>query len=186
MTRARGPKLFCAPFFHPDSWSTSSSDCTQHTKNFQCLPSKPWGSMGVPEMTWNEPAQNRQQRVTPGHCQQKALLISYLQQLGWHLVLGCLYPEKRLKETNALAKIPLPSALLEMPSGKQRRRIPHLACSWENGATSSGCRRCPVPSPSPQRGSRPAFRRPPSPVCFVPEGWTHLRHQWISHNKSNA
>lgn len=46
MTRVRGPKLFWAPLLQPDSWSTSSPDCTQCTKSFQpnlrqCLPGKP-------------------------------------------------------------------------------------------------------------------------------------------------
>lgn len=178
MTRARVLKLFRAPFLQPDSCSRLSSDCPSHTKSFQsnlrqCLPSEPWDSMEVSKVTWKGPTQNGQQRVTPAHCHwvpptKNALLISRFQELGYHLALGYLYLEKRLKEINALAKISLPSAPLEMPSGKQRRRIPHLARSWENGATSSGCRRCPVSSPSPQHRSRPAFHRPPPPVCFVP------------------
>lgn len=117
MTRARGPKLFCAPFLQPDSWSMSSSDYTNALK----IASLTWGSASPTNhpvegkyQRWPEMGQNGQQRVTPAHCQwvhptTKALFIFHLQWLGWHLALGCLYAQKRLKETNALAKIHPPA-----------------------------------------------------------------------------
>lgn len=55
---------------------------------------------------------------------------------------------------------------LEMPSGTEKRKIPHPAGPWENGATSSSCQHCPVSSPSSRHRSRPAFHHPLPPCAL--------------------
>lgn len=132
------------------------------TKSFQpnlrqCLPGKPPPGAEEPTVTQNGPAQRKQHQLTSSELlsTKKVYLISHLQQLGWSI-----------KGNKCIGKDPPAICTLEIPSGMEKRKIPHPACSWGNGATSSSCQHCPVsPLSSPHR-SRPVFHHQLPPCAL--------------------
>lgn len=76
---------------------------------------------------------------------------------------GVSLPWEEIKGNKCIGKGAPAICTLEMPSGMEKRKTPHPAHSWENGATSSTA---PF-HPRPLHGSRPAFHHPLPPCALA-------------------
>lgn len=120
---------------------------------------------------WPEPAQSRQQKATPTHKQGVPLdqeSPSHLPPPAARMESGfwvSLYLEKRLKETNALAKIPLPSAPWKCPVEGRRGRSLSLHTPGRMVQPPAAAA-LPCFTPVPWHRPRPAFHRPLPPCAL--------------------
>lgn len=138
ITRVRGPKLFCVPLLQPDSCSMSSPDCTQCTKSFQpdlrqCLPGKPPAGPEEATEARASPKQaaesNTNSQAVSSSLPREPISSPTFSSSDGVWLLGVPLPWEETEGNKCIGKDPPAMCTLEMPCGREKRKIPQPAHS---------------------------------------------------------